>query len=756
MKLRTSKIIFSLQILGFLFADTNTLFCTNSAHICVFSFVELKGETIKVELFQHNLMMGGLELKIYAIAVVGLLSISITPNCFGFTDDRDVTAIRSLYAALGFPPLVGWLFLGGDPCLEGWQGVQCENFNITGIVLNNASLGGELSGNLGLFSSIQQIDLSNNHIGGNIPSDLPLTLKTFFLSGNQLTGSIPESLSMLAQLTDLSLNNNQLSGVIPDSFQQLTVLTNLDLSANNLSGPLPLSMANLSSISTLHLQDNYLTGVLDVLQDLPLIDLDIENNLFSGPIPPKLLSIPNFRSKGNSFNTTVISSPRALSPLQSSTFGSQPPETGPGPSHPSKSELIKKVMSVAIVGFLILVLLALGFCIFVSRWRKEKSTIKVGDHTKKSMLNVSSTYLSHHKQNETPLNDNGRNDSLPRSKIEEEKMETISKNPPPPLPPQHLTRERIVVEPVPIPPTGQNILRNIDLPRSFSISSLQQYTNSFSQENLIGRGMLGTVYMAQFPDGKLLVVKKLENADSRQWSDEDFMNMVSNVTKIQNENIVGFLGYCCEHGQRLFVYEHCKNGTLHEALHLDEDIHAKLSWKARVNMALKTAKALEYLHEVCQPLIVHGNFKSANILLDEELNVRVSDCGLAPLLPLSYIRQLQDSGYGAPELESGSYTYQSDVYSFGVVMLELLTGRKAHDRSRARGEQYLVRWAVPRLHDIEALSRMVDPSLDAAYSSKSLSRFADIISLCVQAEPEFRPPMSEIAQYLEHMTKMKD
>ncbi|KAM0064724.1 putative protein kinase RLK-Pelle-LRR-V family [Helianthus debilis subsp. tardiflorus] len=705
--------------------------------------------------------MGNSEFKFYMVAVVGLLSVSSIPNCFGFTDPSDVIAINSLYAALGFPPLLGWILAGGDPCSEGWQGVQCVNSNISGIVLNNASLGGELGEDLGGFASIIQIDLSNNHIGGSIPSYLPPTLKTLFLSGNELTESIPESLSVLAQLTDLSLNNNHLRGVIPDSFQQLTALTNLDLSANNLSGPLPLSMANLSSISTLHLNDNYLTGVLDVLQDLPLIDLDIENNLFSGPIPPKLLSIPNFRSKGNPFNTTVISSPPALSPFPL-TFESQPPSVdafGPSSSelpYPYKSRLSKTVVWVAIVGFLILVLLALGFYIFVSRWRKEKSTVKVGDHTKNSMLTVSSSYRSHRKENETPSNDDERNDSLPRSKAGEEKTEKISKNPPPPFPPQLLTGERTVVNPEPFQTTDQNISINIDSPRSFSISSLQQYTNSFSQENLIGRGMLGTVYRAQLPNGKLLAVKKLEHADSRQWSDEDFMSMVSNVLKIQNENIVGLVGYCCEHGQRLFVYEHCKNGTLHEALHLDEDIHEKLSWKARVNMALQAAKALEYMHEVCQPLVVHRNFKSANILLDEELNVRVSDCGLAPLLPLSHISQLQGSGYGAPELESGSYTYQSDVYSFGVVMLELLTGRKAHDRSRARGEQYLVRWAVPRLHDIEALSRMVDPSLDAAYSSKSLSRFADIISLCVQAEPEFRPPMSEIVQYLEHMTKMKD
>ncbi|KAK1426461.1 hypothetical protein QVD17_15133 [Tagetes erecta] len=701
-----------------------------------------------------DLMMRKLKFKICVVAVVGLLLVSTTPNCLGFTDVGDVLAINSLYAALGFPPLAGWLLAGGDPCLDGWQGVQCVNSNITGIVLNNASLGGELGENLGAFASIIQIDLSNNHIGGTIPSELPLTLKTFFLSGNQLTGSIPESLSMLVQLTDLSLNNNHLSGVIPDSFQQLTSLTNLDLSANNLSGSLPPSMANLSSISALHLQDNYLTGVLDVLQDLPLIDLDVENNLFSGPIPPKLLSIPNFRSKGNPFNTTIITSPPALSPLPSSTSESQPPETSPVVESLGKSHSSKNLMWVAITGSLILVLLALGFFICRSRWLKQKSTIKVGDHTKNSVINVPSLYQSHRKDNETSCDDNRRNDSLPSSKAEEEKMETIYKKPPPPLPPQLLTGERTVVKPAPVPTTGQNISRNTNLPRSFSVSSLQQYTNSFSQENLIGRGMVGTVYRAKLPNGKLLAVKKLENADSRQWSVEDFMDLVSYVFKLQNENIVGLVGYCCEHRQRLFVYEHCKNGTLHEALHLDEDIHEKLSWKARVNVALQAAKALEYLHEVCQPPVVHRNFKSANILLDEELNVRVSDCALAPLLPLNYISQLQGLGYGAPELESGNYTYQSDVYSFGVVMLELLTGRKAHDRSRARGEQYLVRWAVPRLHDIEALSGMVDPSLDAAYSSKSLSRFADIISLCVQAEPEFRPPMSEIVQYLEHMTKM--
>ncbi|GJR76030.1 protein STRUBBELIG-receptor family 3 isoform X1 [Tanacetum coccineum] len=690
--------------------------------------------------------MGNSKLKIYMVAIVGLFAVISTPSCFAFTDPRDILAINSLYVALGFPPLVGWLLAGGDPCLEGWQGVQCMNSNITGIVLNDANLGGELGVNLGTFASIIQI----------------------FLSGNQLTGSIPESLSTLGLLTDLSLNNNHLSGAILDSFQQLPALANLDLSANNLSGPLPPSMARLSSISTLHLEDNQLTGVLDVLQDLPLIDLyqNIENNLFSGPIPPKLLGIPNFRSKGNPFYTTIIPSPPAESPLPASTYEAQPPDINPliqarGPSsselsHSSgqqKSVLSKKVVWVAVGGTFILVFLALGLCVRMSKWYKKKSTIKVGDQMKSSILNLSTSNPSHYK--ETQRIDSGRHNSLPRSNLEEEKIQTISKNPPAALPPQPLTGERVIVKPVAIPTTTVgDISKNINFPRFFFVASLQHYTSSFSEENFIGKGMLGSVYRAQLPNGKVVAVKKLENATLSHWSDEDFMGLVSNVSKLRNENIVGLEGYCLEHGQRLFVYEYCKNGTLHEALHLDEEIHEKLSWNARVHLALQAAKALEYLHDFCQPLVVHGNFKSANILLDEELNVRMSDCGLAPLIPSSYSSQLPGLGYGAPELESGSYTYQSDVYSFGIVMLEILTGRKAFDRSKPRGEQYLVRWAVPRLHDIEALSRMVDPSLDTAYSSKSISRFADIISLCVQAEPEFRPPMSEIVQNLLHMTKI--
>uniref|UniRef100_M4ESH8 Katanin p80 WD40 repeat-containing subunit B1 homolog n=1 Tax=Brassica campestris TaxID=3711 RepID=M4ESH8_BRACM len=264
----------------------------------------------------------------------------------------------------------------------------------------------------------------------------------------------------------------------------------------------------------------------------------------------------------------------------------------------------------------------------------------------------------------------------------------------------------------------------------FTVASLQQYTNSFSEEHIIGEGSLGNVYKAVFPHGKFLAVRKLSNTIHNTQSDGDFLNLVSNVLKLKRGNILEFLGYCNEYGQRLLVYEYCPNGSLQDALHLDRKLNKKLTWNVRMNIALGAAKALQFLHEVCQPPVVHQNFKSSKVLLDGKLSVRVADSGLAYMLPPRPTSQM--AGYAAPEIEYGSYTCQSDVYSLGVVMLELLTGSRPFDRTRRR-DQTLAQWAIPRLHDIDALTRMADPSLHGAYSVKSLSRFADIISRSLQS-----------------------
>ncbi|OIW06036.1 hypothetical protein TanjilG_11723 [Lupinus angustifolius] len=758
--------------------------------------------------------------KIYGHVLFVFLFICFIQFSSAATDTTDVAAINSLHAALGSPALPGWVSSAGDPCGEGWQGVQCNG------------------------SSIQRIDLSNNHIGGSIPSTLPATLKNFFLASNQFTGSIPPSLSTLTGLTDMSLNENLLTGEIPDAFQSLPQLINLDLSDNNLTGELPPSMENLASLTTLRLQNNHLSGTLDVLQDLPLKDLNVENNQFDGTIPPKLLSIPNFRPDGNPFNdvnsTGAPASPPgspATTPPRTPIFGASPgtnisgasPRTpvagappsgrvptkqadGPAAAKESNSgkskSITKRVVLISIgsvLGFIVLVLALLLFiptCSkrervdgrsrrhqigayggerqnprdYVALVQQPSQTEKVppiGDVTRPKEDHQAETKRVEAipKPKVDPDNDVQRTAAIPKPRdheIDMSPLEVYSMPPPPPPPPPPSTSppptERVIVE-----PTTFRRGANVNPPRkssdpistfakSFTIASLQQYTNSFSQENLIGGGMLGSVYRAELPDGKLLAVKKLDKRTTDHQKDDEFLELVNSIDRIRHVNIVELIGYCLEHGQRLLIYEYCESGSLHDALHSDDEFKTKVSWNTRIRIALGAARALEYLHEQCQPPVVHRNFKSANILLDDDLSVRVSDCGLAPLIASGSVSQLSGQlltayGYGAPEFDSGIYTYQSDVYSFGVVMLELLTGRQSHDRTRPRGEQFLVRWAIPQLHDIEALSSMVDPSLDGRYPAKSLSNFADIISRCLQSEPEFRPAMSEVVLYLLNMIR---
>ncbi|KAL2946123.1 hypothetical protein AAZX31_U003000 [Glycine max] len=592
----------------------------------------------------------------------------------------------------------------------------------------------DLSGKLGTnldFPSIIEMDLSNNQIGGTIPFTLPPTLRNLSLSSNQLNGSIPDALSLLTQLSDL------------------------DLSGNNLSGKLPPSMGNLSSLITLNLQNNQLSGTLFVLQDLPLQDLNIENNIFSGPIPPELLSIPNFRKDGNPFNTTIIPSPPAAFPAPAAMAPS--PEKSPWKMAHNPSDTIKApVPAIAgrsfkttklvwIVGAGFLIFIALGVCLLMLWCFKRRQ-----ENKKYKKHNTNMYTRSLHKRTCS---------NSPFEATNDEEKEWSSKLPPlQPAPPHHIPiipGENLIINPAISTQAAERQIVTNSI-KVYTVASLQQYTNSFSQENYIGEGMLGPVYRAELPDGKLLAVRKMNTTASMGQNHEQFLQLVFSISKIQHANIVKLMGYCAEYSQRLLVHEYCNNGTLHEALHTDDKLQIKLSWDDRIQVSLGAARALEYLHEHCQPPIVHRNFRSANILLDDKLEVLVSDCGLGSLLSSGSAsqllgRHLTANGYSAPEFEYGSYTLQSDVFSFGVVMLELLTGRKSFDSSRPRVEQFLMRWAIPQLHDIDALSKMVDPSLNGEYPKKSLSRFADIISSCIQNEPEFRPAMSEIVQDLLRM-----
>ncbi|XP_011002570.1 PREDICTED: protein STRUBBELIG-RECEPTOR FAMILY 8-like isoform X2 [Populus euphratica] len=649
---------------------------------------------------------------------------------------HEIQALQAMYSSLNSPSqLTSWKSIGGDPCGESWKGITCEGSAVVSVQISGLGLDGTMGYMLSNLMSLRTFDLSDNNIHDPLPYQLPPNLTSLNLAINNLSGNLPYSISTMVSLSYLNVSRNSLSQSIGDVFHNLSLLSTMDVSFNNFSGDIPSSFSSLSNLSTLNVQNNQLTGSLNVLTGLPLTTLNVANNNLSGWIPQELSSIPNFIYNGNSFDNgpappppPYTSPPPGKSHRNRTHPGSGAPRTPSSDGQPSESDKGKSVGAIAGValGSVVLVLIALLALVFCLKKHQGKEIDPLASRGSRP----ADTYYT------------GAEMQEPRVK----NMAAVTDLKPPPA-------EKLVVERLLGNSGSIKRMKSPITATSYSVASLQTATNSFSQEFIIGEGSLGRVYRGDFPHGKIMAVKKIDNAALSLQEEDNFLEAVSNMSHLRHPNIVSLVGYCVEHGQRLLVYEFIANGSLHDILHFADDGSKTLSWNARVRVALGTARALEYLHEVCLPSVVHRNFKSANILLDEELNPHLSDCGLAALTPNTE-RQVSTQmvgsfGYSAPEFAlSGIYTVKSDVYSFGVVMLELLTGRKPLDSSRVRSEQSLVRWATPQLHDIDALAKMVDPALNGMYPAKSLSRFADIIALCVQPEPEFRPPMSEVVQAL--------
>ncbi|KAH9713925.1 protein STRUBBELIG-RECEPTOR FAMILY 6 [Citrus sinensis] len=614
------------------------------------------------------------------------------------TDPSDASALKIMYSSLNSPSqLSQWSATGDDPCGQSWKGVICSGQRVT------------------------ELDLGNN----------------------KFTGNVPYYFSQMKTLKYLNIAHNQLQGQLNDMFGQLPSLSTLDLSFNTLSGNLPQSFSSLSSLSSLYLQNNQFSGTIDVLANLPLDNLNIANNRFTGWVPEQLKNI-NLQKDGNSWSSGPAPPPPPGTPPARKNNPKHKSDSNKSPSESEGGSKKSGIGGGGIAGILISLFVVGGIVAFflVKRRRSRRSSTDIEklDNQPFAPLAASSNEVQ---GNQLKLVQSS-------SSIDTKTFDTavsINLRPPPidrhkSFDEEDFSKKSIVVKKAVKAPTNVT---------SYSIADLQMATGSFNVENLLGEGTFGRVYRAQFADGKVLAVKKIDSSALPSEMCDDFIEMVSNISQLHHPNIMELVGYCSEYGQHLLVYEFRKNGSLHDFLHLLDEDNKPLIWNSRVKIALGTARALEYLHEVCSLSVVHKNIKSANILLDNELNPQLSDCGLASNMPNADEALNNDagSGYGAPEVAmSGQYNIKSDVYSFGVVMLELLTGRKPFDSSRPRLEQSLVRWATPQLHDIDALAKMVDPALKGLYPVKSLSRFADVIALCVQPEPEFRPPMSEVVQAL--------
>ncbi|OMO91616.1 hypothetical protein COLO4_18220 [Corchorus olitorius] len=287
-------------------------------------------------------------------------------------------------------------------------------------------------------------------------------------------------------------------------------------------------------------------------------------------------------------------------------------------------------------------------------------------------------------------------------------------------------------------------------PRWFTYAELEHATNGFSKSNFLAEGGFGSVHRGSLPDGQVIAVKQHKMASSQ--GDLEFCSEVEVLSCAQHRNVVMLIGFCIEDGKRLLVYEYICNGSLDS--HLYGHNRNTLQWSARKKIAVGAARGLRYLHEECRVgCIVHRDMRPNNILVTHDFEPLVGDFGLARWQPDGdkgvETRIIGTFGYLAPEYaQSGQITDKADVYSFGVVLVELITGRKAMDINRPKGQQCLTEWARPLLES-HAIKDLVDPRLGDCYAEQEVYGMLQCASLCIRRDPHLRPRMSQVLRMLE-------
>ncbi|XP_022851209.1 probable LRR receptor-like serine/threonine-protein kinase At1g56140 isoform X3 [Olea europaea var. sylvestris] len=284
-------------------------------------------------------------------------------------------------------------------------------------------------------------------------------------------------------------------------------------------------------------------------------------------------------------------------------------------------------------------------------------------------------------------------------------------------------------------------------PYTFNYAKLRAATDDFNPDNKLGEGGFGPVYRGKLEDGRVVAVKQLSVASHQGKS--QFFAEIATISAVQHRNLVKLYGCCIEGDKRLLVYEYLENKSLDQVLFGNRSI--SLEWPTRFEICLGVARGLAYLHEESRLRIVHRDVKASNILLDSDLNPKISDFGLAKLYDdkKTHIstRVAGTIGYLAPEYAMrGHLTEKADVFSFGVVALEIVTGRPNSDSSLEDDKMYLLEWAW-NLHETNQEMELVDRTLSEV-NEDEVKRIIGIALMCSQTSPGLRPSMSRVVSML--------
>ncbi|KAA8540740.1 hypothetical protein F0562_024341 [Nyssa sinensis] len=533
----------------------------------------------------------------------------------------------------------------------------------------------------------------------------------------QLTGFLSPAIGRLSELRELSLPNNQLVDQIPSQIVDCRKLEILTLQNNQFSGEVPSELSLLIRLRELDLSSNKFSGNLNFLKYFPNLEkLSLADNLFTGKVPASLRSFRNlqfFNISGNIFlegpvpvmNGLEYSSselvgkntvPRRYILAKDSTRGNQTPKGAPAPSPTlpphKKHNKAKRKLSGWILGFLAGALAgSFSGLVFSVMFKLLLALIK--GRGRDSGIAIFSSWIKK---------------------------------------------------------SDLTFLEKEDGLASFEV---------------IGKGGSGEVYKAELPEsnGKIIAIKKIIQPpkDAAELSEEDSKLMNKHMRQIKSEiqtvghirhrNLLPLLAHLARPDCHYLVYEFMKNGSLHDMLHEVSLGNRELDWPARHKIALGVAAGLEYLHMSHTPRIIHRDLKPGNVLLDDDMEARIADFGLAKAVPDAHTHVTTTNvagtvGFIAPEYhQTFKFTDKCDVYSFGVVLGVLVMGKLPSDEFfQATAEMSLVKW-MKNVMTSENPTRAIDPKLIGKGFDEQMLLVLKIACFCTLENPKERPNSKDIS-----------
>ncbi|KAJ8537191.1 hypothetical protein K7X08_035592 [Anisodus acutangulus] len=599
---------------------------------------------------------------------------------------------------------------------------------------------------IGEMKSLEILDFSENKFSGNIPTSIGKleSLKVLNMSHNAISGSLPESLSSCVKLLALDVSHNSLAGTIPKTVEQLKSLGILDLSENRLYGAVPAEIGGTTSLVELRLEKNALTGEVpsSIGNCSSLESLSLSHNGLTGPIPEALAKLTYLQNIDLSFNKLTGTLPKQLGDLgHLSSFNiSHNQLQGELPSN--------------------------GFFNTISPYSVSANPSLCGAAVNRSCSTVmpKPIVLNPNSTDSTPS-------IVPQSIRHEKKILSISSL-------IAIGAAAVIFVGV-IAITVLNIHVRSTKSRSAAAALTFSGGDDFSRSPStdansgklvmfsgdpdfstgahallnkdceLGRGGFGAVYRTVLGDGHPVAIKKL-TVSSLVKSQEDFEREVRKLGKVGHHNLVTLEGYYWTPSLQLLIYEFVAGGNLYKHLH-EGSGGCFLSWNERFNIILGTAKSLAHLHQMN---VIHYNLKSSNILIDSSGKPKVSDYGLARLLPLldRYVlsSKIQSAlGYMAPEFacKTVKITDKCDVYGFGVLVLEVVTGKRPVEYMEDDVVVLcdMVRGALEegRVEDC------IDARLQGKFPADEAIPVMKLGLICTSQVPSNRPDMAEVVNILE-------